>query len=318
MRPPFSIFSDTIFSMRKTVLIFGASSFVGSNLITELSTKYRLIGTYKETPLALPGVTMVKCDALKRDRVNHIIGLFKPDITIYAGGMSSITGCHNNPKLADALNSAALINVCSSAERFSSKFIFLSSCFVLSGENVVYHESDTPFPSTVYGSALASSEFYVQKSCLNYVIFRTSPLIGKSYHPKRRNWIESIEASVAIGQTVAVDDHVEHGHLDIGFLAKLIIMAIDTNVTNRLFQVSSKDVLSRYDFSRLYSKKLGLEENLITRTQWNFPVDESQFRGKKIDIFKFQMDAKNAEDYFKIKMPSASESIDMMIKRLSR
>lgn len=295
--------------MRRTILIFGASSFLGSNLLEVLKKNYRIIATYKDTPIEYPGIHIYRCDGLKKDRVNHLIGLTKPDVTIYAGGLSSLTACQSNPKLSDALNSAALINVCSAAERYSSKFIFVSSSFVLGGENVDYLESDTPFPVTTYGSSLASSEFYVQKSCLNYIIFRCAPLFGKSYHPKRRNWIESIERSVVKGLVAGVDDQIEHGYMDPSILANIIHLAIEKNVTNRLFQISSQDTMSRYDFARRYIKSHGLDENLVGRAQWNFPLDESSSRGRAKDYFKYKMSVRNAEEYFQIKLPSVDELI---------
>ena len=303
--------------MRKTVLIFGVSSFLGSNLVEALGQDYRIVGTYNATPIRVPGMLTVKCDVLKKETVQRLVALFRPHITIYAAGMSSISACHANPKLADALNSAGLTNVCSSAERVGSKFIFISSSFVLSGEDVLYNESDTPFPGTIYGSSLASSEFYVQKSCLNYIIFRSCPLYGRAFHPTRRNWFEPIETALAQGQQVSVDDSVSHGHLDVHILAKLIKLGIEKNVTNRLFQITSKDILSRYDFARLYCQIFGKDENLVARAQWRLPLDDSQFRGKELQNYNFRMDTKNAEQYFSLRMPTVEESIKATKKRLA-
>ncbi len=303
--------------MRKTVLIFGVSSFLGSNLVEALGQDYRIVGTYNTTPVRVPGMLTVRCDVLKKDTVQRLVALFRPHITIYAGGMSSLSACHANPKLADALNSAGLTNVCSSAERVGSKFIFISSSFVLSGEDIVYHESDTPFPGTSYGSSLASSEFYVQKSCLNYIIFRSCPLYGRAFHPTRRNWFEPIETALAQGQQVGIDDTVLHGHLDVHILAKLIKLGIEKNVTNRLFQITSKDIMSRYDFARLYCQVFGKDENLVVRAQWPLPLDDSQYRSKALEKYNFRMDTKNAEEFFSLRMPTVEESLKATKKRLA-
>ncbi len=303
--------------MRKTVMIFGVSSFLGSNLLEALASHYRIIGVFHKTTVDLPNVLTIRCDVLKKDNVNRLIALFRPDVTVYAAGLSNITACHANPKLADALNSAGLINVCSSAERFGSKFVFVSSSYVLAGEDVVYHESDTPFPATVYGSSLASSEFYVQKSCLNYIIFRSCPLYGRAYHPTRSNWFEPIELALAQGRTVALDDRVEHGCLDVQILARVIRLAIEKGVTNRLFQITTRDTASRYDFARSYAKVFGRDEDLITRAQWKFPIDTGHFRKQALERYVFKMDTKNAEEYFGLRFPSIEESLLATKKRLA-
>ena len=303
--------------MRKTVLIFGASSFVGSNLVESLRDEFRVITTFHNSPLSIPGVLSLPCDVHNKDKVSRLVQTLRPHVTIYAAGLSSIAACNANPKLAAALKSAGLINVCSAAERVSSKFIFFSSSFVLGGEDMVYKESDTPFPTTTYGSTLASSEFFVQKSCLNYIVFRCCPLYGRTYHPKRRNWFESLEKSIALGLPVAMDDHVLHGHLDVQLLAKLVKISIQQNVTNRLLQVSSKDVLSRYDFAKLYCQLFKKDENLVTRAQWELPPDGNQARmARALAKYNYKMDLKNAEEFFKFRFPTVEESLTGTRKRL--
>jgi dTDP-4-dehydrorhamnose reductase len=304
--------------MRKTVLIVGASSFVGSNLVEALRDDFRLVGTHHKTPLRVPGLLSIPMDVHRKEYVNRLIAVLKPDFTVYLAGLSSLAACHANPKLADAMNSAGLINVCSSAERFGSKFVFISSSFVLGGEDLIYRESDTPFPLTVYGASLASSEFYVQKSCLNYVVLRTCPMYGRSFHPTRRNWFEVIEGQVARGQPLTVDDTVTHGYLDVQLLARVLKHALNENVTNRLFQVSSRDVMSRYEFARLYCKLFKRDENLVARGQWPFQLDENQARiGRPVAKPRFHMDVSNAEQFFNMRFPSVEESLTATRKRLA-
>ena len=85
--------------------------------------------------------------------------------------MSSLTDCKLNPKMADALNTTGAVNACSASERYGSKFIYLSSGYVLGGEDQLYKEGDTPFPTTAYGNSLSSTEFWIQRSCLNYLVW---------------------------------------------------------------------------------------------------------------------------------------------------
>ena len=163
----------------KTVLIFGISSFLGSNLAAELKKDYRVVGTYFNTPVDIEGILTLKCDVHNKDLVQRITFLFKPDITIYAVGLTDISACQEYPKVADALNTAGVFNVSMASERYNSKFIYFSSSYIFSGEDTLFTEADTPTPSSVYGNTVASSEFYIQKSCLNYIIFRCAPIFGR-------------------------------------------------------------------------------------------------------------------------------------------
>ncbi|MEX1098948.1 MAG: sugar nucleotide-binding protein, partial [Bacteriovoracaceae bacterium] len=178
---------------KKTALIFGISSFLGSNLAELLKKDYRVVGTYYSTPVDIPEVLAIKCDVHDKDVVQKVVYLFKPDVTIYAVGLSDLSACQKFPKVADALNTAGVFNVSSASERYKSKFVYFSTSFIFSGEDALFKENDTPMPSSVYGNTVASSEFFIQKSCLNYLIFRCSPIMGRSYNPYDLTWLETIE-----------------------------------------------------------------------------------------------------------------------------
>lgn len=305
--------------MKKTVLIFGISSFVGSNLAQVLKDEYRVIGTYHKTPVDIPGVTCLPCDILKKDYVSNLVGLFKPNFTIYAIGMSSLTECKLKPKQADAVNSVGAVNACTSSERYGSKFILLSSSYVLGGDDLPYTEGDTPFPNTVYGANLSSTEFYVQRSCLNYLILRCSPLYGRAFSPKHPNWFEVVQSQLAKNEPVAADDSVVTGFLDIYIVGRVLKSFFESSVTNRLFQVSSRDYVTRYDFARLLARTFKKDENLIQRTSIPFPIDTTNLRmGNKAPVsqYFFKMDTLNVEGFLGLKMPSVEESLQLTYKRL--
>ncbi|MBA2406360.1 MAG: sugar nucleotide-binding protein [Bdellovibrionales bacterium] len=305
--------------MKKTVLIFGISSFVGSNLAQALKDEYRIIGTYFKTPVEIPGITSFPCDVLKKEYVANLIGLVKPDVTIYAIGLSSLSECKMNPKTADALNSAGAVNVCTASERNSSKFIYISSSYVLGGEDQLYKEGDTPFPNTVYGNSLSSTEFWIQRSCLNYLILRCSPLYGRGYGPKHPNWFEVVQAALAQNRPLIADDSVITGFLDVAILGKVLKSFLSSNVTNRLFQISSRDSLTRYEFAKLIAKTFKKDENLIQRTTIPFPNENSTKMGSKnsAGLYCFRMDTYNVEDFLGASMPTIADSLQITFKRLS-
>ncbi len=304
--------------MRKTILILGASSFVGSNLLESLKDEYRVVGTYYQTPIDIPGVLSLPCDVLRREAVQNLVGLVKPDLIIYAVGLSSLTDCQQNPKLADALNTSGVINSTMASDRYGSKFVLLSSAYVMSGENQIFKEGDAPFPNTNYGGTFSASEFYVQKSCLNYFILRCPVLYGRSYNPFELNWFEMIERTLSLDKSLYADDSVVTGFLDIKILAKYLKAAIDSNLTNRLIQVSSSDYMTRYEFAQLYTQIFHRSTDLIVKSNWAFPLNENQARMNKAqDKYYYQMSTINAEDFIGHRLPSIEESLQFTKVRLS-
>lgn len=295
---------------KKTILIYGISSFLGSSLAEELKDKYRIIGTYYRTIVDIEGILTLRCDVNNKELVEKIAFIFKPDFTIYAIGLTDLDACQEFPKLADALNTAGVFNVSTASERYNSKFIYFSNSYIFSGENILLRENDTPAPSSIYGSNVASSEFYIQKSCLNYIIFRSSPIIGRTYNPNDLNWIEVLEKNLFLNKNIVCDSKVYTGFIDISTISNVLIQALEKNITNRLFQISSADIMTRYDFAKLFVEIYGGNQSLLSKGDWQFPRTENQLALQSLgDELFFKMDTFNIEEEFNVRMPYVEDVI---------
>jgi dTDP-4-dehydrorhamnose reductase len=307
--------------MKKTVLIFGISSFLGSNLAQLLEKEYRIIGTYYKNPVNYPGMTCYPCDVLKKDSVNNLTAFIRPDFIIYAVGMNSLSSCMKQPKLADALNTAGAINVCVSSDRYNAKFIFFSSAYVMGGEDVFYKENETPFPNSIYGNSLASTEFYVQRSCLNYLILRCSNLYGLSYLHLHPNWFEIIQMGYIKEQPIMANDVVQGGFLDVHLAGKILMQLLKSNVTNRLLHISSSDYCSRFQFAQAMAQVFKKDQSLIQKHLSEFPLLEGTIKSTnnkdQNSVYSFKLDVSNLEQLLGQKMPSIEDSLMYTYKRLS-
>ena len=257
---------------KKTILIFGISSFLGSSLAEFLKDDYRIVGTYYNTPVDIPGLLTIRCDVHQKELVQKVTFLFKPDITLYTIGLTDLNACQEYPKVADALNTAGVFNVSQASERYNSKFIYFSSSYIFSGEDTLFRENDTPMPSSVYGNTIASSEFYIQKSCLNYIIFRCAPIFGRSYNTNDLNWFEVLERNNFLNKKISCDTKVYTGFIDVWTVGKILKLAIEENITNRLFQISSSDIMNRYDFAKLYMDIFKGNTSILSKGDWKFPT----------------------------------------------
>jgi dTDP-4-dehydrorhamnose reductase len=295
---------------KKTILIFGISSFLGSSLAEKLKDDFSIVGTYYDTPVHIEGVLAIKCDVHNKDLVQKVVYLFKPDITVYTIGLTDLNACQEHPKLADALNTAGVFNVSQASERYHSKFIYFSSSYIFSGDNTLFRENDTPMPTSIYGNTMASSEFFIQKSCLNYVILRCAPIFGRSYHHHDLKFVEAVEREEFLGNRILCDDKVYTGFVDTSTISHLLKMVIEKNITNRLLQISSSDLMTRYEFTKLFLESGGGNSGLLVKGDWKFPRTENQLSLQHLgEELYFRMDTYNILDEFEFKMPSIEEMI---------
>jgi dTDP-4-dehydrorhamnose reductase len=295
---------------KKTILVIGASSFVGSNIVENLKHDYHVIGTYCNNPVQFKDVTTVKCDVMDKNQIQGIMYAFQPQITIYCAGLNTLENCKAYPKLADALNTAGVFNVSIFTERLGCKFIYISSHHVFPGDDVTYTESDSPLPISVYGNTVAASEFFVQKSCLNYLLLRTCFLYGKNYLSNQKNWFEYLEERMFTKKKITADNSIYQGFLDVNLFCQVLKILIEKEITNRLMQISSSNVVSYYEFAKSYAKVFELDDSSISKGVWTFPLEKNFFTiNNAMDERKFRLDILNIERAIGMLMPTVEQSL---------
>jgi dTDP-4-dehydrorhamnose reductase len=300
---------------RKTILIFGLSSFIGSNLAEFLKKDYKVVGTYNRNPVVIPGVLAIPCDVLQKDQVQFACYTTKPDIAIYCVGLSSVKDCSETEELADALNTVGLFNISEICQRYKSQLCYISSGHVFSGEKKKYMESDIPDSNTFYGRTQASAEFYIQKTSLNYLIFRCCKLYGRTLLPHRTTWFEVLEKRLKLNQRLGVDNYIWFGFLDIMYLGMLIKLCIQKNAKNRLFQVCSSDTMTFFEFAEKYKEIFDVSSSSNTKSRWDYPLLATAAPSISGE-YNYDLDVVNIESYLNIDLPNITESIEQTFKRL--
>lgn len=302
---------------RKTILILGVNSFVGSNLAEFFRKDYRVVGTYHKKHHPLPGILTLPCDVLNKDEVQLVLYAFKPDFVLYCAGLVSLKECSEKPNVSDALNTAGLYNVAELAPRYGARIVYFSSQFVFAGTNKNYTEIDNPDVITQYGKSQASAEFYLQKSSLNYLIFRCCKLYGRGLTPLRNTTFELMQKNIKNNKAAIYDDFVHQGFVDIYYLGMILKMCIDKNVTNRLVQFSSQDTMTYYEFAKLYCEVFNESDGLVNVGKWHFPIAKGANTEKLEEHLRYKLDVLNIESLLKIKMPTIKESMEFTYKRFN-
>lgn len=300
---------------QKSILIFGISGFLGSNLAEFLKKDYKVYGTYYKTPVNIPGVFALSCDVLQKDAVQLVLYATKPDITLYCVGYNNIEKCAENSNVADALNTSGLFNVTEMCQRYQSQICYFSNYFVYAGDNVEYAEMDTPDPGTMHGKTKASGEFYIQKNSLNYMVYRTCHLYGRHINPNKKSIFEKLQTAVASTDINVFDNYVYQGFLDVYYLCLVVKMCIERSATNRLMHISSKDIMSFYEFAGVYCKVFKENMSRIAKGKWALPL--VQLRDTTEDNWYYRLDTKNLEGFLNIDIPTIEESLQTTFKRFN-
>ncbi len=299
----------------KTILIFGITSMVGSNLAEFLRPEYKICGTYFRKPISIPGVLCLPCNVLNKEEVQLVLYAFKPDIVIYCVGFTALKECHDLPNMSDAINSGGLFNVAEMAPRYGARVIYLSSQYVFSGDNRAYNEMDNPDVVTQYGKSQASSEFYLQKSSLNYLIIRCCRLYGRGVSPIRQTFFEAMQKKIKFNENFSYDHFIHMGFLDIYYLAMVLKICFEKNISNRVLQFSSQDIMTHFDFAQLYCEVFQESNSSVSKGKWHLPILKSVTLNRTTEEFFYKMEILNIEGVLRLKMPTVRESLEFTFKR---
>lgn len=152
----------------KTILITGASGFIGQALCKELSLKYKIIVLDRQSCFSDQNIhASVKANIEDEKALKNVCNTYLPDVVIHCAGLAhQKPGSKKNANLYENINSIATEKLANAAILANSDvyFIFLSSISVY-GENQSKKrvmEIDKCFPSSDYAQSKLSAEKRLQ------------------------------------------------------------------------------------------------------------------------------------------------------------
>ncbi|MEI7603895.1 MAG: NAD-dependent epimerase/dehydratase family protein [bacterium] len=226
-------------SKKITVLIIGASSYVGARIYQDFnnSGKFNVIGTYFSHALSEIFPDLIQLDLRDKIQVERIINNIKPDIIIHVANHASGSYLKDHPDGAD-LNLEASNNIVNSALNNNiHKAIFISSF-------AAYSQSD------LYGKLKAESELIFQR-LPNYVIIRPSLIIGVSPNDQNDRPSDRIVKNI-ISNTPAIYDTSWKFELTyLPHLSEIIQrLALSNEIYNCIIPIVARGITSRYDIAQ--------------------------------------------------------------------
>ena len=160
------------------IMLLGSNGQLGKDLSRRLS----IIGdVFSFSRLSLD----ITNHGLISSRINSIC----PDIIINAAAFTSVDKAEKEIEKSFAINSEAVNNIAKIAKDKKIYLIHYSTDYVFDGlKKISYVETDKTNPINIYGASKLQGEKSIIEKNSNYLIFRTSWVIGKDGH----NFVKTI------------------------------------------------------------------------------------------------------------------------------
>ena len=253
--------------MKESILITGASGFIGSFLVEEaLKRGMQVWAGVRNTSsrrylqhrkLHLLELDMAHPEQLKSQLSGHKGTYNRWDYVIHCAGA---TKCVDKAEFdqANYLQTRHLVEALSDLQMIPRQLIYLSSLSVYGpiheqdGEPI--RETDTPCPNTAYGESKLKAERYLQSlEGLPYVIFRPTGVYG----PRERDYFLMVKSISRHIDTAAGLKPQQLTFVYVRDVVQAVFGSIDARVTRRAYLLSDGQVYSSRTFSDLIRRELG-------------------------------------------------------------
>lgn len=239
----------------KTLLVTGASGFLGFNICRMVRNDWRTFGVYFSHRVAIEGVSMVQCDATRWRELKELFRKTRPDAVIHAAAVAKPNLCQQDPSLSRAVNIDASVNIAGLCADYSVPCAFISTDLVFDGLNPPYVEDDPVSPVSIYGEHKVQAEAAMLDRHPETAICRTALMFGddSSLSP---SFIQPMIAAMRENrpQQLFVDEF--RTPVNVSSAVRGILLALAT--ARGRIHLGGSERISRYDFGLMLRDVLGM------------------------------------------------------------
>lgn len=228
---------------KPTILITGASSYVGARIYFDLKYKYNLIGTYFNNPLS---GSFSQLDLSDKEVITQFFSDKKPGIIVHVANFPSPRSAVNNEENFTKLNETSAEYIVEAANTIGAKLIFISS---QAANN----------PDNIYGKLKVKSEDLVKKAKAGYLILRPSLMVGFSpntTNPRPFNRILSCLDNKSVIREFDTSWKLQPSY--VGHLSQVIDKAIQNDIWDKTIPVFINEVVTQYQIAHDILKPFGV------------------------------------------------------------
>jgi dTDP-4-dehydrorhamnose reductase len=179
-------------------------------------------------------------------------------VLILCSGYSNMNQCRNNPEISHQFNVAATQAILEYVRNFKVFPVFLSSDHVFDGTKSGYEETDLPNPLNLYGEQKLIVEEFIKTRFENYLIFRSSKILGY----QKEIWaVQQLRDLKASRQIFCFTDRF-YAPLFVDDIPMFVMKAIERKVFG-IFHLAQDKVTTPFEMMSMIAMHANLPSNLV-------------------------------------------------------
>ena len=281
----------------ETVLVTGATGLLGGTLLSPLRVTGHNVKTHARTSDA-----DFHADLSDTKEAFKLLDQIEPAIIINLVGQTSVELCQEKPNLAYLANTRTVENLASWIEKtyVACHLIQISTDHLYDGAGPHTEEQVTltnNYAFSKYAGELAAAR-------VPSTILRTN-FVGRSRVSHRESLTDWVYTSLTGGEYVQVLSDVFFSPLSMTTLVKLICLIVEARPVG-IFNLGSRDGMSKADFDFTFAECLGLQTRTMSRINSCQATFLKAYRPKDM-----RMNCTKFEEQFQLALPDLMHEIKL-------
>ncbi|MBI2674889.1 MAG: SDR family oxidoreductase [Candidatus Aenigmarchaeota archaeon] len=247
----------------------------------------------------------LRADIRDRKSLEDAFAKSRPDVAVLTAALTWVDYCEKNRQEAWEINVEGMRNVADICKKYGSAIVFMSSDYVFDGANGPYRESDATNPVNFYGKTKLEGESIV-RTIEKHLIIRTTVVFD---YGEPKNFVSRLIEQNSKGIAVRAPND-QYGNPTLASNLAEAILELVLKQKTGIYNVAGQSWLTRYDFSMLLAKKLGLDDSLITGVTTE-ELGQEAARPKKGGLI-----VEKAQKEIKTRLLDVNEAIDIFSGRM--
>lgn len=240
--------------MRPTILLTGATGYIGQIISRHLQQKYTIVGVNQSGREGI--IPVYQCDITNVQHVRQLASRIKPTLIIHAAGNKDIAKCEKDADTAYNVNGYAVKYLLKCF--FGCKMIYISSDYVFDGYKGNYLEKDVTNPTTVYGKSKQLGEKIGLAMSSYFYSLRISALYDHDAKFPRFLLEQMRQGNVVSCFSDVIYSPVYYRD----FLSMLDQLITSQETEQKIFHCAG-EIVSRYDFAKIFARTFRFSPNLV-------------------------------------------------------
>lgn len=214
------------------------------------------------------------------------------DVIIHLAAIVGDPACDLIKEEAVDINLYGTKKIITLTKKYNKKLIFSSTCSVYGASKNLLTERSKTLPLSIYALTKLAAENYIEKSKIEYIIFRMGTIFGLSNRMRFDLVLNRFVADALIKKKITIfGGNQWRPFLYMKDAIKFYYKAIEGNyLPKEIFNISSFNI-KILELGKIISKKLGCEIDI---------------KKEIVDPRDYRVSTKKAENYFKIKTDLSS------------